>query len=269
MSPKTPTERQIRYWGRAGLNLSRRTAVVCPLCPFRATAKDATHRKSKLYEHYKTHHPGRIPSGVPHGARQPSIIKASSSGAIHWKCPLCEFGIPAQDAFSKSADAVTADKLVHCKAAHVKVSWAKFKALDRKQTLEKAAVTRRGRECIKRLSSAKGTELEGYRLFCWPRAAPLKTFAAKGGLYSSFGWMCLKCQSPFRCPGDALTHAKRGLCCPTIAKRKAQRRVDAIKALIKAHNKNTPAGPTKTRESDLLRSAISIFSLPLSSALPP
>ena len=264
--PKTPTERQIRYWGRAGLNLSRKTAVVCPLCPFRATAKDAVHRKSMLYEHYRTHHPGRIPSGVPHGARQPSIIKASSSGAVHWRCPLCTFGIPARDAFSKSADAVTADKFAHCKAAHVKVPWAKFKALDRKQTLEKAAVARRGRECLKRLSSAKGTELEGYRLFCWPRAAPLKTFAAKGGLYSSFGWMCLKCQSPFRCPGDALTHAKRGLCCPTIAKKKAQRRVDAITALTKAHTKNTPEGPTKARESDLLLSAMTIFSLPLSSA---
>ncbi|CAE7261538.1 unnamed protein product [Symbiodinium sp. KB8] len=51
---------------------------------------DAVHRKSMLYEHYR--------------------------------CPLCTFGIPARDAFSKSADAVTADKFAHCKAAHVKAT---------------------------------------------------------------------------------------------------------------------------------------------------
>ncbi|CAE7723192.1 OTUD4, partial [Symbiodinium necroappetens] len=114
---------------------------------------------------------GMDPQGRPY-IRQPSIIKANSGGAVYWKCPLCEFGIPAQDAFSKSADAVTADKFAHCKAAHVKVTWTKFKALDRKQTLEKAAVTRRGRECIKRLSAAKGTELEGDALTHAKRGPP-------------------------------------------------------------------------------------------------
>ena len=163
---------------------------------------------------------------------------------VHWKCPLCEFGISAQDAFAKSADAVTADKFEHCSAAHAKVSWTRFKALDCKQIIAKAAVTRCGRECVKRLSAAKGTELEGYRLFCWPRATPAKVFAARGGLMSSFGWMCLQCKSPFRCTGDALTHGKRGLCNPTFAKNKAQRRIDAIQALSKLHVKKTPEGPT-------------------------
>ena len=93
---------------------------------------------------------------------------------FHWKCPLCEFGVLAQDAFSKSANAFTADKFAHCKASHPKVSWKKFKALDRKHTLDKAAV--------RRLGAAKGTDLEGFRLFCWPRATTSKVFAARVGL---------------------------------------------------------------------------------------
>ena len=261
-----PTERQIRYWGRAGLNFDRRTAVVCPLCPFRATAKDQDNRSTKLnYDHYKAHHPGLIPSGVPLGERQPSLLQPVSGKNFHWECPLCEFGVLAQDAFSKSASAFTADKVAHCAASHPKVSWKKFKALDRKRTLDKAAVTRRGREGIKRLGAAKGTDLEGFRLFCWPRATPSKVFAGRGGLKSSFGWVCLRCQSPFRRASDATSHGKRGLCCPAIAKRKAARRVAAIEALSLAHVTNTPEGPVKQRESALLDSAKTSFQLPFSS----
>ncbi|CAE7241974.1 OTU9 [Symbiodinium sp. CCMP2592] len=263
--PTPPTDRQIRYWGRAGLCLDRKTAVVCPLCPFRATAKNAIARQTMLYSHYKAHHPGQVPSGVLHGRRQPSLIRAGRGQALHWKCPICNFGIAAQDAFSKSADAVTADKRAHCTQAHPDTSWKKFKALDRASTIEKAAVTRRGRECIKRLSKAKGTDLEGFRLFCWPRAAPSKTFKAQGGLAASFGWMCLNCCGPFRTSGDALSHAKRGLCNKETAQKKAKRRVKAIEVLAKAHGKNTPPGAKKQRESKLLQQARDIFNLPFSS----
>ena len=48
---------------------------------------------------------------------------------FHWKCPLCEFGVLAQDAFSKSANAFTADKFAHCKASHPKVSWKSLRPL--------------------------------------------------------------------------------------------------------------------------------------------
>ncbi|CAE7249901.1 unnamed protein product [Symbiodinium sp. CCMP2592] len=178
--------------------------------------------------------------------------------ALHWKCPICNFGIVAQDAFSKSADAVTADKRAHCTQAHPDTSWKKFKALDRASTIEKAAVTRRGRECIKRLSKAKGTDLEGFRLFCWPRAAPSKTFKAQGGLAASFGWMCLNCCGPFRTSGDALSHAKRGLCNKETAQKKAKRRVKAIDVLAKAHGKNTPPGGKKQRESKLLQQVCTV-----------
>lgn len=82
---------------------------------------------------------------------------------------------------------------------------------------------------------------------------------------SSFGWMSLQCKSPFRCTGDALTHVKRGLCNPTFAKNKAQRRINAIQALSKLHAKKTPEGPTKQREHDMLQNATTIFSLPFSS----
>ena len=134
----------------------------------------------------------------------------------------------ASPIISKCTKALTADKFAHCKASHPKVSWKKLKALDRKHSLGKAAVTRRGREGIKRLGAAKGTYLEGFRLFCWPRATTSKVFAARGGLKSSFGWMCLGCQSAFRRASDAIS--QRGLCCPTIAKHKAARRIAAIKA---------------------------------------
>ncbi|CAE7357806.1 unnamed protein product, partial [Symbiodinium sp. CCMP2592] len=246
---KPPTERQVHYWGRAGLQLDRSPVAICSLCPFRAVAKCVATRQAKLYAHYKTHHPGQIPSGVPHGKRQPSIIQAKAGDNCHWRCPLCDFGIAARDAFSKSADAVTADKLAHRCAAHPRVPWARFKALDRKSTIDKAAVTRRGRESIKRIGAARGTPLEHFRLFCWPRATPSKVFAARGGLRSSFGWLCLECKTPFRQQSEALSHAKRGLCDRATAKRKAKRRVEAVKTLTKAHAKQTPEGPVKKRES--------------------
>ncbi|CAE7832356.1 unnamed protein product, partial [Symbiodinium sp. CCMP2592] len=262
---KLPTDRQIKYWGRAGWRVGRNTEVVCPLCPFRAVAKNAGARKSILYGHYKTHHPGKVPSGVVHGARQPTLIKRSKGTALHWKCPLCTFGIAARDAFAKGADAVTADKRAHCTQAHPETSWSRFKAMDRAQVIDKAAVTRRGRECLRRLSTAKGTELEGFRLFCWPYATPAKTFAITAGIRSGFGWMCLSCFGPYRSPKDAIAHVQKGNCQRDLARSKAKRRIAAIDKLAKVHSKRAPAGAKKQRESNLLQQAREIFQLPLSS----
>ena len=261
---KPPPVKQLAYWGRAGFDPDH-PVVQCKFCPFKSSACAQVKRHAALYNHYKTHHGGAIPSGVPFGGRQSSSVqKLDSNCCVHWKCPCCNFGITAEVAMTKHNNTITADKKAHWRAHHSKVTWKAFMKMSHRDRAVKGGVTHRNAETLKRIRADQEAGLADFQLFLRPRANPTKIFKQRGGIRASHGWACQKCGGSFRSPKDALSHTKKGLCCNAKARTKATRRLKTLAALRKQRALKTPKDNSRAREVDVIDQAEVIFNLPFS-----
>ena len=166
----------------------------CPLCPMVIETTSPTTMQKRRYEHCHRQHGGQ---GLPGTKRVnfDAFRTLSSDEPEDWRCPLCDWGLPAGTRGGMTSATFAKAKEQHRKAKHRHLSPQEYLARIKARGAQRPAARMRARVRLLNAGVAKRQKEglmapAGWKLFRWPFVANKKK---KRVLKVTQAWSCLKC----------------------------------------------------------------------------
>ena len=179
----------------------------CEYCPWRASAKSATHAGTLRRQHIEYHHPEAKRPSLRRKRQCAIEIDLPDDIPKAWSCAYCKACIRAQEHTKREhwQDLVIA----HRKEKHPSIPVATWTRKHRQSRLDHGGRMQcRARELNRSVAASTKLDLTRWEPFMWPKCT--SRHAAKRGLVFKFNiaraWACKECKRCFRRAADAAKH---------------------------------------------------------------